>query len=239
MTRILFYLCALLAAAGFAVAPYLLFLVAPTEPTMGFVQKIFYFHVPCAWVMFLSAILCGVAGGVYLFRGRLWADAVTAATAEITVVFGALVLITGPLWAKIAWGHYWVWDVRLTTVLLLFLIFVAVLLARRYAGPTAKRIAAGLALFGAADVPLIYTSVKIWKTMHPETSVVPTLDPAMRPALFVSLGTFTALFVLLFWIRLRLERSRYALDELVVALTERERHAAPAASRVGAASAAA
>ncbi|MBK8481369.1 MAG: cytochrome c biogenesis protein CcsA [Proteobacteria bacterium] len=216
-----FYLLALCTALGFAVAPYLIFVVAPQEPTMGLIQKVFYFHVPCAWAMFLGAVLAGGAGARYLFTGGRQGEALGTAAAELAVLFGLLVLITGPLWAKVAWGHYWVWDVRLTTMLLLFLIFVAVLLARRYSGPRSKQIAAALALFGAADVPLIYISVRIWNTIHPKTSVVPTLSGSMRLAFFVSLGAFTLLFFMLLWLRLLVERSNGALDELLVAAEER------------------
>jgi len=217
-----FILLIVLTACGFALAPYLVFFVAPPHQELGFIQKIFYFHVPCAWAMFLSTLVSAIGGGAYLFRRREWGDRWVAAGAELTVVFGVLVLITGPLWAKKSWGHYWVWDVRLTTVLILFLIFVAVMLARRFGGAASRRIAAGLCVFGAADVPLIYISVRLWRTIHPDTTVVGSLPNKMRLAFFFSLGVFTLLYVLLLWIRLRLERSRRELDELVVAAAERE-----------------
>lgn len=221
--RTLFYLLGLLAAVGFCAAPYLVFLVAPLDPNMGLSQKIFYFHVPCAWAMFLSAFLCAGGGLAYLFKGRRWGDELAAAAAELTVVFGLLVLTTGPLWGRVAWGHYWEWDVRLTTVLVLFLIFVAVLLARRYAGPARRRVAAGLAIFGAADVPLVYISVKLWRTIHPETSVVGGLPREMMGPFFISLALFTIFFMLLLWIRINLERSRNRLDDLLVRLAELDR----------------
>lgn len=221
----LFYLLCLATGVGLVVAPYLVFFVAPLEPTMGLIQKVFYFHVPCAWAMFLGALLAGVAGARYLFSRGQRGEALGSAGAELAVLFGLLVLITGPLWAKVAWGHYWVWDVRLTTMLLLFLIFVAVLLARRYSGPRSKQIAAALALFGAADVPLIYISVRIWNTIHPKTSVVPGLTGTMRLAFFVSLAAFTLLFALLLWLRLSVEHSRSALERLLVAADEEDRDA--------------
>lgn len=217
---VLFYGLCLLGGAGFVVAPYLVFFVAPVLPELGFIQKIFFFHVPCAWAMFLSALVCAVGSAAYLFGQRRWGDELAAAAAELTVLFGSLVLITGPLWARKAWGHFWVWDVRLTTVFVLFLVFVAVLLARRYGGPASRRIAAGLALFGAADVPLIYISVKLWRTIHPSTTVVGSLHPEMRSAFFVSLALFTVLYVTLLWVRLNLERSRARLDALAVAVAE-------------------
>lgn len=117
-------------------------------------------------------------------------------------------IVSGPLWARNSWGVWWQWDVRLTTALLLWIIFVAYLFARRYGGPGGRRLAAGLALFGAADVPMIYISVSLWRTIHPKTSVVPTLPAGMRPAFYVSLCTFTGLFVVLMQLRLRLEQAR-------------------------------
>jgi heme exporter protein C len=216
-----FYLLCLLAAALVSLAPYLVFRVAPVLPELGFIQKIFFFHVPCAWAMFLGAFVCAAGSLAYLFRGRRWGDELAVAAAELTVLFGVLVLTTGPLWARKAWGHYWVWDVRLTTVFILFLVFIAVLLARRYGGAASRRIAAGLALFGAADVPLVYISVKLWRTIHPKTTVVSSLHPDMRPAFFVSLALFTLLFVVLLLIRLNLERARGRLEDLAVAVAEK------------------
>lgn len=203
-------------AVGLAVAPQLI-LKAPTEPTMGFVQRIFYFHVPCAWLAMLGAFLCGGASAVFLFRDSERADRVAAAAAELTIVFGLCALVSGPLWARKAWGVYWQWDVRLTTTLLMWVIFVAYLFARRYGGPGGRRLAAGLAIFGAADVPMIYFSVALWRTIHPKTTVVPTLDPGMRPAFYVSLLTFNLLFFALLLLRLRLARAQAEYDALYLA----------------------
>src|SRR3954469_26001706 len=127
LQRNIFLVCLGLAAVGLAVAPTLI-LDAPTEVTMGFVQRIFYFHVPCAWITFLSAYLCAAGSVAHLFRDSKQGDALAAAAAELTVVFGLCVLVTGPLWARKAWGVWWVWkDVRLMTALLLWFIFVAYL----------------------------------------------------------------------------------------------------------------
>ena len=216
-----FYLLCLLAVLGVALAPYLVFFTAPVLPELGFIQKIFFFHVPCAWAMFLGAFVCAAGSLAFLFKGRRWGDELAAASAELTIVFGVLVLITGPLWGRKAWGHWWVWDVRLTTVFILFMVFVAVLLARRFGGPASRRIAAGLALFGAADVPLIYISVKLWRTIHPKTTVVGSLHPDMRPAFFISLAFFTALFAVLLLLRLNLERARSRVEDLAVAVAEK------------------
>lgn len=209
----------LLSAAGFLAIPTLI-LNAPTEPTMGFVQRIFYFHVPCAWLAMLGAFTAGVASVIFLFRGgeaSEQADRVAVAAAELTVLFGLCVIITGPLWARKAWGVWWQWDVRLTTTILLWIIFIAYLFARSYGGPGARRLAAGLAIFGAADVPLIYVSVSIWRTIHPKTSVVPTLSSGMRPAFYLSLLTFTVLYVALLALRLRLATAQSTYDQTFLA----------------------
>jgi heme exporter protein C len=171
----------LLAMLMFALAPVLI-AWAPYEATMGLVQKIFYFHVPAAMAMFVTAVVCGIAGAVFLFRNEARADRVAFAAAELTVIFGLIVLISGPLWARKAWGVWWQWDARLTSTLILWLIFLAYLLLRRYGGPGSAKLAAGVALFGMANVPFVYWSVNVWRTVHPTTSVVPTLGPGMRGA---------------------------------------------------------
>src|SRR5437879_9972122 len=170
-----FIACAVLAACGLVLCPMLVE-GAPRESTMGFVQKIFYYHVQVAWLTFAGAFVTAGGSIAYLFKGSERGDRIAAAGAELTVLFGLCTLLTGPLWARKAWGVWWQWDVRLTTTLLLWMIFVAYLFARRYGGPGARKLAAGLALFGAADVPLIYISVSIWRTIHPKTTVVPTLQ---------------------------------------------------------------
>ena len=207
---------AALAIVGLGLVPQLI-LGAPIESTMGFVQKIFYYHVPSAWLCFLGAFVTAGGSIAYLFMGSDRGDRVAASAAELTVLFGSCMLVTGPLWGRKAWGAWWQWDVRLTTALLLWMIFVAYLFARKYGGPGARKLAAGLALFGAADVPLIYISVSIWRTIHPKTSVVPSLIPGMRGPFWASLATFTVLFFVLLEARLQLERSRARLDELHLA----------------------
>ncbi|HXI61034.1 MAG TPA: cytochrome c biogenesis protein CcsA [Polyangia bacterium] len=204
---------AALAIGGFLVVPGLI-VSAPIEPVMGVVQKIFYFHVPCAIMLFLSTFTCAGGSVAYLFRGSVRGDRVAAAAGELAVLFGACVLVSGPLWGRKAWGVYWQWDARLTSSLLLFLIMIAYMLARRYGGPGGKRLAAALALFAAVDVPLVYKSVDIWRTVHPQTTVVPSLDPRMRPAFWASFALIMLVWGLLLALRMRLEKARTALGEL-------------------------
>ena len=115
--------------------------------------------------------------------------------------------MTGPLWGRKAWGVWWQWDARLTSSLLLELMMIAYLLARRYAGPAGRKLSAALALFAAIDVPLVYKSVDIWRTVHPQTTVVPTLDPRMRPAFWSAFALILVVWSLLLALRMRLERA--------------------------------
>jgi heme exporter protein C len=209
----------LLAMVLFAVAP-LIVAGAPTEATMGLIQRVFYYHVPSAAMMFLATFVCGIASAVFLFKRRQSADRLAVSAAELAVVFGAIVLVTGPLWARKAWGVWWQWDARLTSVLLLWMIFLAYLLVRRYGGPGAEKLSAAMALFGMANVPFVYISVNWWRTIHPNTNVVRTLAPGMRGPFWFCMASFLLLFCLLLWIRVRLENQRAQVEELYLGLDE-------------------
>ena len=206
---------AILVALGFVVMPQLI-VRAPIEMTMGPVQKIFYFHVPCAWLLMLSVFTCAGGSVAFLFKGSEGGDRLARVSAELAVLFGLCVLVTGPLWGRVAWGVYWQWDARLTSSLLLWLIMGAYLLARRYGGPASRKLAAALALFAAADVPLVYLSVHYWRTIHPKTSVVPSLQPEMRNVFWLSSLLFVVFWAVLLAVRLRLEKLRAVVDELNV-----------------------
>ena len=200
----------------FALAPVVI-ANALFESTMGLVQKIFYFHVPSWFAMFTAVFVCGIASAVYLFKGRQDADRIAVSAAEIAVLFGALGLVTGPLWGRKAWGVWWQWEARLTMAFLLELIFLAYLLVRKYGGPGSEKLAAAMALFGMANVPFVYVSVNIWRTLHPMTTVVPTLGPGMRGAFWFCVAAFMLLFALLLTLRVRLQEQRATLDELYLA----------------------
>jgi heme exporter protein C len=215
-----FILLAIAGAGLFAAAPIVI-ASAPYESTMGLVQKIFYFHVPAAMVTFVSAFVCGIASAVYLFKRRASADRLAVAAAELTVLFGLIVLVTGPLWARKSWGVWWEWDARLTSTFLMWMMFVACLIVRRYGGPGSEKLSAGLAIFGMANVPFVYVSVNIWRTIHPKTTVVPTLAPGMRGAFWFCVLAFLVLYALVLSLRVALERQRARLDELHVLAAER------------------
>jgi len=212
-----FHVLLFLVACGLAWTPFLI-VGAPTEPSMGLVQRIFYYHVPVAWLTFLSVFVCAGGSIAWLVKRSQRGDAIAVAAAELTLVFGLCMLVTGPLWGRKAWGVWWVWkDVRLMTALLLWFIAGAYVFVRRFGGAGSTRLAAGLAIFAAVDVPIIYSSVFFWRTQHPKATVVTTLDPGMRPAFFLSLLFMTLLWVVLMAMRTRVERLRTRLEEAQLA----------------------
>jgi heme exporter protein C len=206
----------LLCAALFAISPFVI-ANAPYESTMGLVQKVFYYHMPSAWVFLTASVISGIASARFLATGNPRHDRTALAAAEMAVLFGLLTLVTGPLWARKAWGTWWIWDARITSSLVGWMIAWAYLILRQYGGPGSEKLAAGLALFGMANVPFIYVSVNIWRTMHPMTTVVPTLQPGMRGAFWFSALTLFMLYGLLLAARVHLERQRTALDQLYLA----------------------
>ena len=205
----------LFAAAGliFMTAPILI-ARAPFAAGMGLDQKIFYFHMPPAMLMLLSAIFCGGVSAIFLIKRRPVHDWMGFAAAELTVLYGAIAMVTGPLWARKAWGVWWVWDPRLTMSFLLWMIFVSYILLRRYGGPGSEMLAAGLAVFGMATSPFVYLSVNIWRTIHPLTTVVPTLPVDFAFPLWYAFTGFLLLYIALMTLRIDIERQRTMLDQL-------------------------
>ena len=210
-------------AVLFALAPYLI-AEAPYESTMGLVQKIFYFHVPSWMAMYTAIAVCGVASSLYLFRSNKSADGYAVAGAEVAVLFGLMGLVSGPLWGRKAWGVWWVWEPRLTSALLMELIFIACLLVRKYGGPGSEKLAAATGLFGAATSPFVYKSVDIWRTQHPKTSVVPALLKGSMAGselpFLISALAFVLLSVLLMSLRVTLAERQAALDDLYLEYEE-------------------
>jgi heme exporter protein C len=207
------------AGALFVVAPYFI-AQAPFESTMGLIQKIMYYHVPSWIAQYCAITVCGVASAIYLFKNHPTADRYAVSSAELVVLFGLMGLITGPLWARKAWGVWWQWDVRLTSALLMELIFVAYLLVRQYGGPGSEKLASATALFGTATGPFVYKSVDIWRTVHPKTTVVPTLPSSLGAPLALTSAAFVLLFVVLLTLRVKLAERQAALDEMYLALEE-------------------
>ncbi len=190
---------------------------APTERTMGEVQRIFYYHVPSAWTAFLLFLINFVASVVYLVRRNDKADILALVSAEVGVVFCTVVIVTGPIWARPVWGIWWAaGDIRLTTTLVLWLIYISYLVLRRFStsGQTPV-IAAVLAIFGALDVPLVYFSIWFFRTQHPSPVIGGggSLDPRMAHVLLINWAAFLCLAWLVSWTRYRLEVVKREVEE--------------------------
>src|SRR5215470_3573294 len=204
-----FPILSILTAALLSYALYEALIGAPTERTMGDVQRIFYYHVPSAWTAFLLFLINFVASIVYLIRRSTKADILALVSAEVGVVFCTVVLVTGPIWAKPVWGIWWAaGDIRLTTTLVLWLIYVSYLVLRKLStsGQT-PTIAAVVAILGALDVPLVYFSIWFFRTQHPSPVIGGggSLDPRMARVLLINWAAFLSLAWLVCWTRYRLE----------------------------------
>jgi heme exporter protein C len=200
------------------VALWMVFVYAPTEATMGNVQRIFYFHVPVDWVAFLSFLVVFIASIAYLrTRDRKW-DNLAHSSAELGILFTTLMLLTGMLWARPAWGVYWVWEPRLTTALVLWFIYVAYLLVRSYAGEETRgaRFAAVLGIVGFIDVPIVALSIVLWRVQHPAPLVFESggLTSGMLATLLVSLTGFTILYIVLMRVRFSLRKAEHTLKTI-------------------------
>ena len=203
-----------------SLALYGAFLYAPREQTMGDLQRIFYFHVASWWIAFLAFAVVFIASVAYLATRRRHYDTLAMASAEIGVVFTSMGLFTGPLWAKPAWGIYWTWDARLTTALVLWLIYISYLMLRRYVPDEAKRanLAAVTGIIGFVDVPIVYYSIRWWRTQHPQPVIMggaeSGLDPLMFRALMMSLLGFFFLYLWLLEKRFAIEHAQQEIEHL-------------------------
>jgi heme exporter protein C len=199
------------------ITSYLALAVAPTEATMGDVQRIFYYHVPSGWVAGLCFFINFVASAVFLWKRSAASDALAAASAEVGVVFCTVLLITGPLWARPVWGIWWTWDARLTTTLVLWLIYVSYLVLRRFAaGGQTQVLAAAFAIFGFADVPIVYMSIRWFRTQHPSPvmggGANSGLAPAMLHVFLTNLAIFTMMGIIFLVLRYKLQMQEHALE---------------------------
>jgi heme exporter protein C len=197
-------------------ALYMAFVYAPKEATMGDVQRIFYFHVGAAWTAFLAFFVVFLGGVAYLrTQDRRW-DALSLSSAEIGVVFTTIALATGSIWAKPAWGAWWTWDPRLTTTTVLWLIYVSYLILRSTIDEPDRRarFAAVVGIVGFVDVPIVFMSIRLWRTIHPVLVKSEGFDmaPAMVYALLAALLAYTLLYAYLLLVRTSLERRRLEVE---------------------------
>ena len=199
---------------------YLIFMWVPTEQNLGISQRIFYIHVPVAWVGMVAIFVVAIASILHLItRHDRW-DAIAYSGAEIGLIFGTWMLVTGALWAKPAWGVWWQWDPKLTTALILWFIYVGYLMVRAYApsGSQGRRYASVVALIGAIDAPIIYMASVWWRTAHPDLNIGPlaesSLDTDMLMVWLYSTLVFTVFYVYLLIERISMRKAEDDIDEV-------------------------
>ena len=209
----------LAALLGLAAVYVLALGYTPVEARQGMAQKIFYLHVPAAWSALIAFSLVGVASALYLWLHDPRLDRFAAASAEVGVAFSAVMLTTGPIWAKPIWGTWWTWDARLTLTLFLFFLFIGYLALRAsLQGPAERaRFSAVVGILGMLLVPFIHLSVYLFRTLHPQPIVLkpsaPSLPPEMLRTLLVSTAVFTLLYIGLVTLRYGLAMAEDARDE--------------------------
>ncbi len=202
---------------------YLVFMVIPLEKTQGYIQKIFFIHVPCAWVGFLAFTVTAIMGGRYLATRDPDHDRWAAASAEIGLVFTTLVLITGPMWARPVWGIWWTWDVRLTSTLVLWLIYLAYLILRQTVAERDRRsvLAAVTGIIGWLGVPIVYVGNRVKASQHPAPVIGGGKESGLAPiflvTLLVGVASLTIFYIILLRARVRSARLEDGIEELLIA----------------------
>ena len=209
---------------------WLIFMVAPTDSVLGHVQRVFYFHVPIAIMSFLAFFVVFIASLGYLIKRTPKWDAIAHASAEVGVIFVTLALLTGIIWARPIWNTWWTWEPRLTTTMILWLIYVAYLMVRSYAPSQSKGAIYGavVGILGFVDVPIVYYSVVWWRSVHPSPVVGPfaqadALDSTMAWILLYSFITFIFFFAYMVTERIELRNTEEALGRIRFTLRRRGR----------------
>jgi len=209
---------AVLGLLGLGLVYWLSFFWVSTEASQGISQRIFYVHPPAAWTSFFAFGISALTSAMYLWLRDERLDWAAQSAAEGGMVFGTIMLTTGPLWGRIAWGTYWTWEPRLTLTLLLWFIFLGYFMVRRSTEnpEQGKRFSAVVAIVGSLLIPFIHLSVVWFRSLHPEPVVIkpegPTLPGDMLTLLLTSVGVFTVLFTGLFMLRYSLEGLRHELQ---------------------------
>jgi heme exporter protein C len=212
----------ILSAALMGVALYLIFVWVPTETNQGAVQRILYFHVPVAWGSMMGIFVVSGSSFMYLWKKNEKWDRLAVASAEVGVIFGAMMLLSGMIWARPVWAVWWTGEAKLTTALILFFIYVAYLMFRAYfpPGTQRQRLAAIIGVIGAVDTPIIYFAANLWSQAHPPLVTGPAADA--ESALGSDLGTvllastlaFSFLFIYMVQTRYKIRKSEDDLVEL-------------------------
>jgi len=199
---------------------YFAFVFAPEDELQGAMQRIFYIHVPSAWICFVAFGVTFASSIYYLSKRDMKADALAAASAQIGTLFTTVVLVTGMMWGHAIWGVYWTWEPRLTSFLVLWLLYLAYNAVRAYVPDPARRarFSAVIGIIAFLDVPIIYLSVNWWRTLHPQQVIItsggPHMPAPMVIALLVGLTTFTLVYAYLVRLRLQVGRMATALEEI-------------------------
>jgi len=207
-------------AVSLLAALALVFWYAPVEQTMGIVQKIFYFHVPAGMAMYGGFAVTTVASIFYLLRPRPGWDIAAVTGADVGLLFGAFVIISGPLWAYKAWGKAWVWDPQLTATFILLLMYGGYRLLRLFGGPSRglRTVGAVLAILAGVMIPVVHYSVRLWGGIHPtvERQGGGGLEARIAATFGVSMFAVLLLFISLMWLHIRLRLDRQRIEELYV-----------------------
>lgn len=212
------------------IALYLTFIYTPVEKQMGVVQKIFYFHVGSAWNAFFAFFIVGLFSLLYLITRKRTYDLIAKVSAEIGVVFTAIVLTTGPIWARSAWNTWWTWEPRLTTTLILLFIYIAYIMVRSLELEWQKkaRLSSVLGIIGALMVPVVYMSIHWWESnLHPvigedlEGAKSSALEPSMLFTLIFTVLTMTVIYIVFLQKGLYIEKLQLHVSKLKAKVNEK------------------
>lgn len=208
----------------------MVFLYAPLEVVMNYVQKIFYFHIANAWVGMLGFIGAAIAGITYLIKKDPKWDIVEVASVEISLIFFFIAIVSGSIWARPSWGTWWTWDARLTTAAILEMIYLAYLMMRQGIEDPDRRARFGAiyTIIGGLSVPVTFLSIRLWQTIHPAiigsqnpgSSGGFGMTPPMLNTMFFSLFTFSVIFITILWYRIRIGKLAAAIEDLKLKVAE-------------------
>lgn len=213
-----------LSLAAICYATRLGLFLSPTDGAQGNVGRTIYYHVPSSMLALVFPYVNLVASIVFLFWRRrdplkaLAADALALSSAEVTVVYGTICLVTGSIWGRAVWGIWWTWDARLTSMLLLWLLYVSYLMVRRFSSTgQSQTLAAVISVFAGIDVPIVYMSIRWWRTQHPSPVFFggpdAGLDPSMKPAFWWNVAAWAMWGIFILGLRYGLERRKQAAEQ--------------------------
>ena len=207
-------------ALAMVVAFVLIAAYAPADKSMGVSQKIFYLHVPVAWVALLAFLVIFVCSIMYLVKGNVLYDNIARSSAKIGFMFNSLMLLTGSIWGKAVWGVWWTWDPRLTTSLILWFIYLCYILVRNssFEEERGAKFASVIGIIGFADIPVIAVSTTLWQTLHPSELIFQGgLTVPMLVTLIICVIAFTLFYVLLMTITISIHKMEGLVSEMEIA----------------------